>query len=109
MNINLNSDGRETILIIDDSPDNSNLLNRILSDAGYKVNLAPSGKLGLKFIGSHLPDLILLDIMMPHFDGYTVCEQLKKSDKTENIPVIFISALHDLFDQVKAFSMGGSD
>lgn len=105
----LNSDDPETILIIDDCPDNLNLLSRILSQTQYKVHLAPSGKLALQFIQSKLPDLILLDILMPQMDGYTVCEQLKISQKTQNIPVIFISALQDISDKFKAFSQGGVD
>ncbi|MEG3859404.1 ATP-binding response regulator [Microcoleus sp. herbarium12] len=100
---------QETILIIDDSPENLHLLRGILSAAGYKVHLAPSGKLALKFIESNLPDLILLDIMMPQMDGYQICEQLKACEKTQEIPIIFISALHDVFDKVKAFSLGSAD
>ncbi|KKD37587.1 ATP-binding response regulator [Limnoraphis robusta] len=109
MNNNLNLDDKETILIIDDCPDNLHLLSEILSHAGYKVHLAPSGKLALKFIELNLPDLILLDIMMPQMDGYTVFEQFKKAEEHKDIPVIFISALHDVFDKVKAFSLGGVD
>ncbi|WP_413160385.1 response regulator [Capilliphycus salinus ALCB114379] len=109
MNNNLTPDYKETILIVDDCPDNLHLLSGILSHAQYKVYLAPSGKLALKFMESNLPDLILLDIMMPQMDGYMVFEQLKNSEKTKDIPVIFISALQDMFDKVKAFSMGGSD
>ncbi|WP_341732446.1 response regulator [Microcoleus sp. EPA2] len=109
MNTNPNPTNQETILIVDDSPENLHLLSGILSGAGYKVHLAPSGKLALKFIQSHLPDLILLDIMMPQMDGYQICEQLKASERTKDIPVIFISALDDVFDKVKAFSLGGAD
>jgi signal transduction histidine kinase len=109
MNPNLNMTDKETILIIDDSPDNLNLLSRILSDAGYKVNLAPSGKLAFRFMESHRPDLILLDIMMPNMDGYAVCEEIKKSTHNQDIPIIFISALPEVFDKVKAFSLGGVD
>lgn len=109
MNTNLNVNKPETILIIDDTPDNLNLLSGMLSNAQYKVHLAPSGKLALKFIESNLPDLILLDIIMPQMDGYAVCEQLKSSKKTQNIPVIFMSSLHEILDKVKAFSVGGVD
>ncbi len=109
MKTNPNPTNQETILIVDDSPDNLHLLSGILSVAGYKVHLAPSGKLALKFIQSHLPDLILLDIMMPQMDGYQICEQLKAAERTQDIPVIFISALDDVFDKVKAFSLGGAD
>lgn len=99
----------ESILIIDNSPDNLNLLGGILSNAQYKIHLAPTGKLALKFMQSHLPDLILLDIMMPQIDGYEVCNQLKASEETQDIPIIFISALHDITDKVKAFSLGAAD
>lgn len=109
MNANLKLQNQYTILIIDDSPDNLNLLSRILSKEQYKVYLAPSGQLALKFIEANLPDLILLDIMMPQMDGYAVCQHLKSSPNTQDIPVIFISALQDVFDKVKAFSLGGAD
>lgn len=99
----------DSILIVDDTPENLKLLSGMLSTAGYKVNLAPSGKLALRFIESHLPDLILLDIIMPQMDGYEVCQQLKNSDRTQDIPVIFISALQETIDKVKAFSIGGVD
>ena len=99
----------DSILIVDDTPENLKLLSGMLSTAGYKVNLAPSGKLALRFIESHLPDLILLDIMMPQMDGYEVCQQLKNSDRTQDIPVIFISALQETIDKVKAFFIGGVD
>ncbi|MUG99978.1 response regulator [Scytonema sp. UIC 10036] len=98
-----------TILIVDDTPDNLNLLSSILSKSGYKVHPAPSSKLALRFIQSNLPDLILLDIMMPGMDGYEVCNRLKASPRTQDIPIIFISALHEIFDKVKAFSLGGVD
>jgi PAS domain S-box-containing protein len=98
-----------TILIIDDTPDNLNLLSNILSKAGYKVYPAPSSKLALRFIQSNLPDLILLDIMMPGMDGYEVCRLLKVSPETQDIPIIFISALNEVLDKVKAFSLGGVD
>jgi PAS domain S-box-containing protein len=100
---------KENILIVDDTPDNLNLLSEILTERGYKVRPAPSGKLALRFIQSTLPDLILLDIKMPEMDGYEVCKQLKASKRTQDIPVIFISALNEVFDKVKAFSLGAAD
>ncbi len=109
MNVVKNFLDKGTILIVDDTPDNLNLLSSILSKAGYKVYPAPSSKLALRFIQSNLPDLILLDIMMPGMDGYEVCERLKASPQTQDIPIIFISALHEIFDKVKAFSLGGVD
>jgi PAS domain S-box-containing protein len=98
-----------SILIVDDNPHNLNLLSRILSEEGYKVRPAPSGKMALRSIDSTLPDLILLDIMMPEMDGYQVCQLLKNSERTKNIPVVFISSLNEVFDKVKAFSLGGVD
>jgi len=104
-----NSASKETILIVDDIPENLQLLAGMLSDQGYIVRLAPDGQLALQFVQSNPPDLILLDILMPDMDGYEVCKELKTSPTTQDIPVIFISALHEVFDKVKAFSVGGVD
>ena len=109
MNKNLSFTREESILVIDDSPENLKFLSGILAAAGYKFHLAHSGKLALNFINSNLPDLILLDIMMPKMDGYEVCEQLKGDQKTQDIPIVFISALQEVFDKVKAFYVGGID
>ncbi|MCP4396030.1 MAG: response regulator [bacterium] len=98
------------ILIVDDTPANLQLLDGILTDQGYTVRPVPNGKLALWGArGTTPPDLILLDIMMPDMDGYKVCEQLKADEDTCNIPVIFLSALNDVLDKVKAFSAGGVD
>lgn len=104
-----NSASKETILIVDDIPENLQLLAGMLSEQGYIVRLAPDGQLALQFIQISPPDLILLDILMPDMDGYEVCQELKTSPTTQDIPVIFISALHEVFDKVKAFSFGGVD
>ena len=97
------------ILIVDDVPNNLHLLAKILSKQGYKTRTAPDGQLALRSIESTPPDLILLDIMMPSMDGYKVCEILKASATTKDIPVIFISALNEVLDKVKAFEVGGVD
>ena len=97
------------ILIVDDIPENLKLLSQILKNAGYKVRAVTNGKLALKAIDAQAPDLILLDINMPEMDGYEVCEKLKANPKTENIPVIFLSAMDEVFNKVKAFSVGGLD
>ncbi len=97
------------ILVVDDTPANLNLLIKMLSEQGYKVRPVPSGKLALRSVQSTLPDLILLDIRMPQMDGYEVCSKLKASSRTKDVPVIFISALDEVFDKVKAFSLGGVD
>ncbi|EDN70474.1 two-component hybrid sensor and regulator [Beggiatoa sp. PS] len=97
------------ILIVDDMPANLQILNQILTEQGYKVRPTVSGKMALKSVQSVIPDLILLDIQMPEMNGYEVCEKLKADNKIAEIPVIFISALSDVFDKVKAFSVGGVD
>jgi DNA-binding response OmpR family regulator len=97
------------LLIVDDTVDNLRLLIEILSGYGYTVRPAPSGVLALAAIRERLPDLILLDVMMPHMDGYEVCRQLKANERSRDIPVIFISALHELFDKITAFTAGGVD
>lgn len=98
-----------TILVVDDLPENLRLLAGVLADQGYKVRLASSGAYALTTIQKELPDLILLDIKMPDMDGYEVCHFLKADERTREIPVIFISALNEVFDKVAAFSVGGLD
>src|SRR6476469_11160667 len=81
----------------------------MLKDRGYKVRPAPNGKLALQAAQRDPPNLILLDINMPEMSGYEVCEHLKADDKLKGVPVIFISALTEQLDKVKAFAMGGVD
>ncbi len=97
------------ILIVDDTPDNLTVLRKILTEHGYRIRPAINGKIALKTIQSDPPDLILLDIMMPQMDGYEVCSILKSSAETRDIPIIFISALSEVDDIVKAFQAGGVD
>ncbi|MBF0287564.1 MAG: response regulator [SAR324 cluster bacterium] len=99
----------ENILVVDDTPENLHLLVRILEGQGYMVRPAPNGRLALSGAMAIPPDLILLDIKMPEMDGYEVCSQLKSDEKTANVPIIFISALHESMDKVKGFSAGGVD
>ena len=97
------------ILVVDDTPDNLRLLVGMLQGRGYEVRPVLNGKLALSGAQGFLPDLILLDIMMPEMDGYEVCSRLKADERTKDIPVIFISALSDVLDKVKAFGVGGVD
>src|SRR5450759_2300333 len=97
------------ILIVDDTPGNVLLLVRMLTERGYKASTALSGKLALQAARTEPPDLILLDIAMPEMNGYEVCEQLKADAALKEIPVIFISALNETIDKVKAFRVGGVD
>lgn len=97
------------ILVVDDTPDNLRLLSAMLTTQGYEVRKALNGKMALNACQIILPDLILLDINMPDMDGYEVCQQLKADETTKVVPVIFISALDDVLDKVKAFNVGASD
>lgn len=101
--------GNNKILVIDDSPNNLRILSMALAGLDYDVRCANSGVHAFQVIEADLPNLILLDIRMPDMDGYTVCQQLKADPTTREIPVIFISALDDAFDKVKAFASGGAD
>jgi len=100
---------RANILVVDDTPENLRLLAGILSEKGYLVRPVPNGKLALSAAQKMPPDLVLLDIMMPEMDGYEVCQRLKDCEVTKDVPVIFISAINDVTDKVKAFAVGGVD
>ena len=97
------------ILVVDDTPANLLLLARMLTERGYKTQTVLSGKLALQAARAEPPDLILLDIAMPEMNGYEVCEHLKAIEALKEIPVIFISALSETIDKVKAFRVGGVD
>jgi two-component system sensor histidine kinase/response regulator len=97
------------VLIVDDTPANLQLLGGLLRDAGYKARPAPSGKVALQAATAELPDLVLLDINMPEMDGYEVCAKFKADEKLKHIPIIFISALTETDDKLKAFDAGGVD
>jgi two-component system, NtrC family, sensor kinase len=97
------------ILIVDDNPENLRLLSKILTQCGYTVQRAISGQLALNAVRANPPHLILLDLLMPDLNGYEVCRQLKSEDKTCEIPVIFLSALTEELNKVKAFEVGGVD
>ena len=100
---------RGNILVVDDAPANLHLLSGMLKEKGYKARPVPSGRLALRAARSEPPDLILLDINMPEMDGYEVCRRLKQDHRLKEIPVIFISALSETLDKVKAFTVGGVD
>lgn len=97
------------ILIVDDTPNNLRLLSAMLAQQGYQVRKAINGKIALKGAQMAPPDLILLDINMPEMNGYEVCQKLKSIPETSKIPIIFISALDEALDKVKAFEVGGVD
>ena len=109
MNDSAMSIGTADILIVDDTANNLRLLSDMLGQQGYSVRKAISGQMALTAVRTLPPDLILLDIMMPEMDGYQVCQHLKSEPSTAEIPVIFLSALNEAFDKVKAFQVGGGD
>lgn len=98
-----------TILIVDDEPNNLKVLHNLLTQNHYTVRAARNGTSAIETARMNPPDLILLDIKMPDMDGYEVCSILKQDELLEHIPVIFISALNQVEDIVKAFEMGGVD
>jgi signal transduction histidine kinase len=109
MDLNQNNQHKGNILVVDDTPDNLRLLSAMLTAQGFEVRKALNGKMALTACQMVVPDVILLDINMPDMDGYEVCQQLKANEKTCEVPVIFISALDDILDKVKAFDVGGVD
>lgn len=98
----------ETILVVDDTTINIKILVELLDDK-YDVIVATDGKTALEIAEEELPDLILLDIMMPLMDGFEVCKLLKENPKTKNIPIIFLTAQADEDSIEKAYEVGGSD
>lgn len=98
-----------SILIVDDSPDVLKLLNDLLTPQDYNLRLFSSGELALRSVQVELPDLILLDVRMPVMDGYEVCKRLKADEKSQDVPIIFISAATDVEDKVNGFELGAVD
>ncbi len=99
---------KQKILLVDDEPMNLHLLKSVLSTS-YSPLFAHDGAEALEQAIQHAPDLILLDVMMPGMDGYTVCEQLKADTRTAKIPVIFVSAMSDVADETRGFQAGAVD
>ncbi|NEO86421.1 MAG: response regulator [Spirulina sp. SIO3F2] len=100
---------KATVMIIDDLAANLDLLSQLLTEQQYRVRTLTSGKMALRSIRNNPPDLILLDIKMPEMDGFAVCETLKQEEPLAEIPIIFLSAVDEVFDKVKAFELGAVD
>ncbi len=109
MNKIVEESGDQKILIVDDTPANIDVLDLFLEKEGYKISIAQSGESALDLAARISPDLILLDVMMPGIDGFETCLSLKSSEKTKDIPIIFITARNEPADIVKGFSVGGVD
>lgn len=97
------------ILVIDDSLEDLALFRDILSQEGYDFRGAINHQIAFESFSREVPDLILLDILMPDLDGYEVCKKLKSDDRVKEVPIIFITALDSLIDKTKAFAVGGFD
>ena len=97
------------IVVVDDNPQNLRLLKSILSREGFEIHLIDNAEQAQTTICSVVPDLILMDIMMPDIDGFTLCRLLREHDTIKDIPIIFISALSDIKDKLEAFTAGGVD
>ena len=97
------------ILIVDDTIANLKVLVALLDGKGYQVRPVNNGELALRAVRATIPDLILLDIRMPKMSGYEVCKKLKADEATRDIPIIFVSAQHDIQDKLEAFQLGGVD
>jgi len=97
------------ILIVDDNPTNLQILFDYLEKAGFKILVAPNGERAVRQLEKIVPDIILLDIMMPGIDGYETCRRIKENEAMKDIPVIFMSALSDTFDKIRGFEAGAVD
>lgn len=107
MNTGMNS--RIQILIVDDTPASVSMVLTALEEEGYSVSVAKNGEKALELAKTVIPDLILLDILMPGMDGYETCQKLKSMKSTKDIPIIFLSGLAETYDKVKGFHLGAVD
>ncbi|WP_163337785.1 response regulator [Desulfopila sp. IMCC35008] len=103
------SDYKPLILVVDDNPQNIQVLGSLLMKQEYEIGVAQNGVIALEFIKERIPDLILLDIMMPEMDGLELCKSLKKNSHYSHIPVIFLTAKAETDDIVRGFEAGGVD
>lgn len=100
---------RSKVLVVDDTEPNLRLLRALLTGAGYEVITAAGGTEGIAVATRENPDLILLDIMMPDLTGFEVCQRLRATQGTRQTPIVFLTALHEMEDHVRAVDVGGDD
>jgi CheY-like chemotaxis protein len=100
---------KQLILIADDNPENIKVLGNLLTSNAYDVGAVPNGEKVFEFLEQEVPDLILLDVLMPGMDGFEVCEKLKSMKKTRHIPIIFLTARNSTDDIVRGLQLGGVD
>ncbi len=101
--------GKGCVLIVDDAPGDLQLLASTFKQQGYRVETTDNGRTAIDTIQATLPDVVMLDIMMPQMNGYEVCEELKKIMIVRDVPIVFISSADDVASKVRAFSLGGAD
>ncbi|MEX0943240.1 MAG: response regulator [Pseudomonadales bacterium] len=104
----MNDNEKPVILVVDDQTTVVRVLGRMLSDT-YIVHVATSGERAIEIAEEKLPDLILLDMVMPHMSGIDVCQKLKEMDSTRNIPVIFVTSMDDRHNEARGFKAGAVD
>ncbi|MCP4130652.1 MAG: diguanylate cyclase [bacterium] len=102
-------DNSALILLVDDIPDNIQVLHQILRSQGYSFAIATNWNETYHLVNNQIPDLILLDIMLPGIDGFEICKRLKQNEKTVDVPIIFLTAKTELEDKIKAFELGAVD
>ncbi|MEB3292559.1 MAG: response regulator [Synechococcales bacterium] len=105
----MNSVESGLILIVDDTPTNIDVIRETLENQGFEVSIAMSGERALQQVAQEIPDLILLDVMMPGIDGFETCQRLKSLPLVQNVPIIFMTALSDTENKVKALELGAVD
>ena len=105
----LETSEKRTILAVDDKLENLKVLIKYLEDSGFELMVAQSGEETFKHIERIVPDIILLDVLMPGIDGFETCRRLKENETTQDIPVIFMTALTDTVDKIKGFKVGAVD
>ena len=105
----LESIGKKTILAVDDKIENLKVLIQYLQHRGFELMVAQSGEEAIKYTEQVVPDIILLDVLMPGIDGFETCRRLKANETTRDIPVIFMTALAETVEKVKGFEVGAAD
>lgn len=100
---------KNLILIVDDNPNNIQIVAATMAEYGYELGIAMNGQQAFQFLEENMPDLILLDVEMPDFDGYEVCRKIKDNSKFQEIPIIFLTAKNGAEDIVRGFNEGGVD
>lgn len=100
---------KEVVLIVDDTPSNLDVMSAFLDSAGLEVLVAQDGLSAIQKVNYVIPDLILLDVMMPELDGFETCERLKENPSIRDVPIIFMTALTDTSYKVKGLNLGAVD